>query len=291
MTVTRWTFGDVVVHRIEEFSAGFMPVLEMLPQATPELLDRNRDVFGDEVDREDDVAVLLYQMYLVQTPEHVVIVDTGVGNDKDRGRPEWHRRRDPAFLDGLARAGFAVEDVDLVVCTHIHPDHVGWNTVLRDGAWVPTFPGARYVFVEEEVDFARRRHETEGFAPYADSVLPIIEAGLADLVSGPHALSRHLRLRPATGHTVGHTTVVVGADRDDVVFAGDLLHLALQVRFPELSFVRDADLDRSAASRRELLEAYCDTETVLFTAHLPAPSAGRIRRSDSGYRLVALPDR
>jgi glyoxylase-like metal-dependent hydrolase (beta-lactamase superfamily II) len=279
-----FVLGDVTVHRIVEMERPFMPAREMLPDLTPELLDENRHWLALAALDAEDNFVLCFQSYVVRTPHHTILVDTCIGNDKHRARPVWHQKTDSAYLDGLAAAGFSVEDIDFVMCTHLHSDHVGWNTKLVDGRWVPTFPKARYVFAKTEYDYWAETNAKTPVPPYGDSVLPVMEAGRAELVSDDHALGDHVRLLPTPGHTPGHVAVCFGRGRDEAVMSGDLMHSPIQTRYPELSPRFDTDPAQAAVTRRAFLERYCDTATLCCTAHFPSPSHGRIKRWSEGFR-------
>ncbi|MER8072948.1 MBL fold metallo-hydrolase [Streptomyces sp. NPDC094034] len=285
--VSTFSVEDLTVHRIVELVAPFLPALEMLPSLTPSLLDENRAWLEPHSINESDTFILSYQSYVVRTPHHNIVVDSGLGNDKERPRPEWHMRSGGQFLRGLADVDLGVEDIDFVLCTHLHGDHVGWNTRLVDGRWIPTFPNARYIFSNAEVTAAEAIHQDGGFPAYLDSVRPLFEAGRADLVGDDFHIGDHTRLLPTPGHTAGHTAFSFGKDHDAVVMSGDLLHVPLQMRYPEQSFVRDRDPDLAATTRRNFLERYCDTETLCCTGHFPSPSVGRVRRWADGFRLVS----
>ncbi|MET0878320.1 MAG: MBL fold metallo-hydrolase, partial [Tardiphaga sp.] len=192
------------------------------------------------------------------------------------------------FLDDLRAAGVPPESVDLVICTHLHVDHVGWNTRLDNGRWVPTFPKARYVFGKTEFDYWTETHAKTPVPPFADSVLPVVEARQAEIVRDDYAIGDHARILPTPGHTPGHVAFTFGRGKDDAVFSGDLMHSPLQTRYPELSVKFDVDQPQAAATRRGVLERYCDTDTLCCTAHFPSPSTGRIRRADNGFSCEAL---
>lgn len=171
------------------------------------------------------------------------------------------------------------------MCTHLHGDHVGWNTRLADGQWVPTFPKARYIFNHREYSACEVAHAEAENPVYLDSVLPIVRAGRADIVADDYQLGDHVRILPTPGHTAGHVSFCFGKTADDVVMTGDLIHVPLQTRYPELSFSRDSDPGRAAVTRRAFLERYCDTPTLCCTAHFPSPSVGYVKRWGEGYRL------
>jgi glyoxylase-like metal-dependent hydrolase (beta-lactamase superfamily II) len=282
--------GDLTIHRIIEQETTFLPALELLPALTPELLSENRDWLkqAGAID-ESDVLILCFQSYVVKTPHHTVLVDSCIGNDKPRpNRPKWNMKTDDLFTRGLAAAGVSVADIDFVMCTHLHVDHVGWNTRLENGRWVPTFPNARYLFAKTEFDYWTAQNEKAGVPPFIDSVLPVVEANRAEIVTHDFAIGDHVRILPTPGHTPGHAAFTFGKGKDDAVFSGDLVHSPLQARYPELSMKFDVDQATAAATRRGFLERYCDTPTLCCTAHFPSPSVGRIRRWGDGFACEAV---
>ena len=281
--------ADMTIHKIVELESRFMPALEMLPALTPELLAENRAWLQPYSLDRDDVFKLSFHAYVVETPHHKILVDSCLGNDKPRPRAEWSMRTDDSFLRALAAAGFAVEDIDYVMCTHLHVDHVGWNTRLKNGAWVPTFPNARYVFGQDEHAFWKAANETKENPVYLDSVLPIVDAGRAELVANDYALGDHVRVLPTPGHTSGHMAFCFGRKSDEAVMSGDLMHVPLQTRYPELSFRMDLDQAQAASTRRSFLERYCDTKTLCCTGHFPgAASVGRIVRWGNGFKCEGV---
>ena len=281
--------GDVAIHRVVEQEEPLFDALEFFPGLARETLDENRSWLEPAaLDPATGKVRLCVQSYLVRTPRHTILVDSCVGNGKERpGRPFWHMRRDDSWERGLAAAGARVEDIDYVMCTHLHADHVGWNTRLEDGRWVPTFPNARYVFGEEEFAHWSAEHAKAANPAMADSVLPVVEAGRADLVRSDAALDDHVRLAPTPGHTPGHCSVELGRGRTDAVLTGDLIHSPLQARYPELSMRADHDPALAARTRRRFLECHCDAGTLVCTAHFPSPSVGRLARWGGGFRFDA----
>jgi glyoxylase-like metal-dependent hydrolase (beta-lactamase superfamily II) len=220
----------------------------------------------------------------VKTPHHTILIDSCIGNDKARPtRPKWNMKTDDTYMRGLKSAGIAVEDIDYVMCTHLHVDHVGWNTRLENGKWVPTFPKARYVFAKGEYDYWAAQHEKAEVPPFGDSVLPVVAANKAEIVGNDFAIGDHVRILPTPGHTPGHVAFTLGRAKEDAVFCGDLMHSPLQLRYPELSPKFDVDPAQAAKTRRSFLERYCETDTLCCTAHFPSPSAGKIRRKGNGF--------
>ena len=281
--------GDITVDRIIELEGSFMPALEVLPGLTPELLAENRPwLQPDALDQQDNLR-LCVQSFLVRTPRHTILVDSCVGNGKNRpARPNWHMKSDDRWMRGLAAAGTSVDTIDYVMCTHLHVDHVGWNTRLQDGRWVPTFPNARYVFAQTEYAYWEGQHAQAPNEIFADSVLPVMEAGQADLVDSEHALGDHVRLLPTPGHTPGHVSVLLGKGGTGAVVSGDLIHSPLQARYPEMSAKFDVDQAASAVTRRAFLERFAETETICCMTHFPSPSIGRMKRWGHGFRCEAL---
>jgi glyoxylase-like metal-dependent hydrolase (beta-lactamase superfamily II) len=277
--------GDLTIHRIIEQETTFLPALELLPTLTPDLLAENRPwLLGTGALDTKDMLVLCFQSYVVKTPHHTILIDSCIGNDKPRPlRPNWNMKTDNTYMRMLATAGFAVEDIDFVMCTHLHTDHVGWNTRLDNDRWIPTFPNARYIFGKDEFDYWTEQNATTPAPAFIDSVLPVVEAKRAEIVRNDYEIGDHLRILPTPGHTPGHVAFTFGRGRDAAVFSGDLMHSPLQTRYPELSVKFDVDPAQAILTRRGFLERYCDTDTLCCTAHFPSPSMGKIRRRGEGF--------
>lgn len=273
--------GDVTIGSVVEIGRSSYATVSMLPDASPEAIAAHhgwlKPHFWD--DTTGDLGSRI-QTYVVRTPRHTVLIDTCIGNDKERrGSPLWHMRHG-TFLDDLAEAGIAPDQVDYVVCTHLHVDHVGWNTRLVDGRWVPTFSRATYVFAGEEWEYWR--HEKD--LCIADSVLPVVEAGQAQLVDHDHVIDQWLRLEPSPGHTPGHVCVRVTASAGQAVLSGDLMHRTVQVAEPQWSSRFCYDAKRAAITRREFVERHADTGVLILATHFPRP--GYIVREGGGTRFV-----
>ena len=282
--------GDLTMHRIIEQETTFLPALDLFPALTPDLLAENRSWMqsAGALDA-NDVLILCFQSYIIKTPHHTILVDSCIGNDKPRPlRPKWNMKTDDTFMRALAGAGISVKDIDFVMCTHLHVDHVGWNTRLEGGRWVPTFPNARYIFGKTEFDYWTEQHANTPVPPFGDSVLPVVEAKRAEIVHNDYEIGDHVRIQPTPGHTPGHVAFTFGRRKDDAVFSGDLMHSPLQTRHPDISPRFDVDPTLAAKTRRGFLERYCDTDTLCCTAHFPSPSTGRIRRLGSGFSCEAV---
>ena len=277
--------GDATIHRIIEMECGFTPALEFLPNLTKQQLDENRSWLAPAALDKDDNLVLCFQSYVVQIGGKNILVDSCIGNDKERSaRPLWNKKKDDAFMKGLAAAKLTPNDIDFVMCTHLHVDHIGWNTKLENGRWVPTFPKARYLFSKIELDYWVEENKKTPLVQIQDSVIPIVEAKACDLVTSDHSLNDLVTLIPTPGHTIDHYAVTIGKGGKDAVFTGDLIHTPLQARYPELAMRVDYDPAQGAASRRAFLETYCDTGTLCCFAHFPSPSKGYVKRWGDGFK-------
>lgn len=290
---TKFQVGDMTIHRIVELEAGtadpmYHP-LKFFPDLDPGVLEENRSwMTGNGLDPEHGNILLCFQSYVLRTKHHTILIDTCIGNDKEHPtRPHWHKKADKNWMAGLAAAGLTVDDIDFVMCTHLHPDHVGWNTRLENGRWVPTFPKARYLFSEKELRHWEQEHAKAPITYMTDSVLPIVAANRADLVTSDHALDDHVRLEPTPGHTPDHFAVRAGRGRDGVAFTGDCIHSPLQARYPELGMRADWNSKMGGESRRKFLEGVCEDQTLVCTMHFPSPSVGRFSRWGEGFRFAA----
>jgi glyoxylase-like metal-dependent hydrolase (beta-lactamase superfamily II) len=280
--------GDLTIHRVIESEAPLFDPLTFFPTLTQQLLEQNLSwLKPDYVDPVSGNLVLCIQSYIVRTPHHNILIDSCVGNHKDRpAYPFWNKMTSGRYEKNLAATGLTVDDIDFVMCTHMHVDHVGWNTRLENGRWVPTFPKAKYVFADRELAFWTEKERTDpGQQPWiVDSVLPIIQANRQEVVSSHHQLSDIVRLVPTPGHTVDHYSVHVGKTGADAVIAGDMVHSPLQARYPDLGMRADYDRAQGGESRRALFSKLCDTSTLLCTGHFPSPSTGRLTRWGDGFR-------
>ena len=287
---TQIKLGDITIHRVvEQEAATFFDALEFFPALTKELWEENRGWLQPKYIDPAGKVVLCVQSYLVQTPHHNILIDSCVGNHKPRpARPMWNMMDSDTYEKSLAATGIGMADIDYVMCTHLHVDHVGWNTRLENGRWVPTFPKAKYLFADRELEFWTAKHKEDAAAcPWVtDSVLPIVQANRAEVVKSSHALNDHVQLFPTPGHTIDHFSVQIGKTGQDAVITGDMIHSPLQARYPEISMRLDYDSKQSGITRRDLFGRLCDTPTLLCMAHFPSPSTGRIARWGDGFKVV-----
>ena len=280
----QWTIGDVRVTQVVETEAA-LPVDVLLPAAAPDevaavpwlapFLDGN------------GFARLSIASFLVETPELRIVVDCCAGNDKPRSFPGFDQLSTP-YLDHLAAAGFGREAVDVVVCTHLHVDHVGWCTTLEGGEWVPTFPAARYLMGQVEYEHWRTQEESpDERTAFADSILPVVDGGLVDLVEPDHQVCREVRLVPTPGHTPGHVSVRISSGGDEALITGDMVHHPAQIAWPDWSCFLDHDGSRSAAVRREVFGAAAKESTLVIGTHFVGPTAGRLTVDGDAFRFEA----
>ena len=288
--MSSWDLGGVTVDRVLENEAPLLAPDILFPDFDSEVFDAHRDWLEPNLLQPGtDLLILAFNSYVIRTKHHVILVDTCTGNDKERPhKPRYHMKNWP-FLERLAAAGLSPADIDFVMCTHLHVDHVGWNTQLVNGRWVPTFPNARYLFTKDEFehwqnDEKRALYTTDPY--FEDSLLPVIEAEQADFVDMDYAFDDTAWLDPTPGHTPGHVCVHVKGGRGEAVMSGDLMHHAFQCTMPAWNSCFCVDPTASRAMRRAFLERYADTGTLIMPAHFPTPSVGRIRRHGDAFRFA-----
>ena len=280
-----WKIGDVTIKRIVEIE---MPVPHderhpFLAEARPEALKEIPWLYPHYVTEEGHLRLSIHAL-LVEAPGLRLVVDTCIGND----RPRSITGRQPlstGFLQQLTDAGWAPESVDAVICTHLHVDHVGWNTMLEGDRWVPTFPNARYLIGRREYAHWSAEGDEEAQTILSDSVKPIFEAGLVDLVEMNHRLSAEVRLKPTPGHTPGHVSVVIESGGEIAVISGDAIHHPCQMAHPHWSPPFDSDPVGSVTTRRALLEEVADQPVLFIGTHFAAPTGGRVKRDGDAFRL------
>jgi len=280
--------GDITIDRVLEYEGPIFKLDFLLPDVPPGLLEANTDwLMPRYVDPETGNVVLSIHSLILRTPRHTILIDACVGNDKERPeRAFWHRAQFP-YLRNLAALGLAPEDIDFVLCTHMHADHIGWNTKLLDGRWVPTFPNAKYIFAKREYDYweAANRRAPVNHNSFNDSVLPVVEAGQALLVADDHQIEDGIWLEPAPGHTPGNIIVHVKRNGARALLVGDAVHTPVQFAMPALSSSFCTDPVQSAKTRARIIDRVAETDTVFLTAHFPTPTAGRVVRHKQAFRF------
>ena len=284
--------GPFRVHRIVELQGAFLAPETLFPSATPEEISATAAA-GDPnlFDRDRNLLVMSFHSIVVRTPGCTILVDSCVGNDKPRpNNPHWHQRRG-TYLEDLAVAGLAPEDIDIVMCTHLHADHVGWNTRLQNGEWVPTFPNARYLFAKTEVEHWQQVLENSppdeiNHGSWADSVAPILEAGQAVLVAADQQVADGVALIGAPGHTPGNVIVKLEQRGERAYLTGDVIHHPIQVEHPQWSSCFCWDPEQSAETRLKTLTTLAREDAWLLPAHFPTPTAAKIHHTAAGFRMA-----
>ena len=284
-TPIAWSVGDARLTCIAELEVHW-PFGILLPGAEDVIDDY--DWLRPDFVTDDGRMRLSMHSVVIESAGLRIIVDTCVGNDKSRpGAPPFEQLSTP-FLGDLEAAGFAPETIDYVVCTHLHVDHVGWNTRLVDGQWVPTFPNARYLFVQAEYDYWRA--EPQDYGPvFEDSVQPVMDAGLADLVSPDHRINDEVWFESTPGHTPGHVSVIISSAGERAVITGDMIHHPLQFARPDMASSADYAADgASTATRLEAFPRWSDGRLVIGT-HFAGRTAGHIEATDQPNSWVFAP--
>jgi glyoxylase-like metal-dependent hydrolase (beta-lactamase superfamily II) len=283
----RWHIGDATVTAIVEAQTSGIPPAMFFPGATA------ADVAAEswlvpEFASTEGALIFRVQAFVIDVDERRIIVDPCVGNDKRRALPFWHLQR-YTFLDDLVAAGFEPLGVDLVVHTHLHADHVGWDTCLVDGQWVPTFANARHVYTRRELEFRKSSDQPNVEDVYGDSIAPIFAAGLADIVAEDEDLGDGLRLAPTPGHTPGHTSLWLESAGERAVISGDLIHHPVQCARPDWAEIADADVELARRTRHSFLNDVALERVLMFGTHFPTQPAGSVVPHEDTWRFVPVP--
>jgi glyoxylase-like metal-dependent hydrolase (beta-lactamase superfamily II) len=275
-----WKVGNVKITKVVEIEAiGGSRFL--LPQATYEEVQKLPWLVPEFANEQGKLRLTIHSLIL-ETPTRRIIVDTGVGNDKQgRGIPTWNNLQKP-FLEDLTKAGYPPDSIDTVLCTHLHVDHVGWNTKLLNGKWVPTFKNARHVFGKTEYEHWKASAPTPSH--FEDSVKPIVDAGLADLIPGDHKLTDELTMIPTPGHSPGHMSIHIKSAGEEGLLTGDVAHHPVQMYHLGWSSLADSDGVQAAKTREELCARFADKPVLVIGGHF---SAGHIKQDGKRFRYIA----
>jgi len=289
--MTKFRLGALEISRVEDFVDPKAPIKFLLPDLGDETISQNLDWLAPRFYDPSDGSVAIHiQSWLLRTRHHTILVDACVGNHKTRHFPPFHMRDIP-YLDRLKHAGAGPDQIDYVFCTHLHSDHVGWNTRLDNGRWVPTFPNAKYLFSRADVEaLDPRRGALSGWDDasdaFLDSAIPVIESGQAQILDGEHQVGDGMTILPAPGHTPGHCYLRVEDSGDSGLFTGDALHHPVQIAAPEVNSFACLDADAARATCVKVLEECCDQHRLLIPGHFAPPHQGRIARMGDGFRFL-----
>lgn len=278
----RWNIGDVRVTQVRE-TLQVLPGNGLLPDLEPAVVAANRDWLHPHFVDDEDRLLLSIHALVLQSQGRTIVVDTCVGDRPIPGMDalSWGGA---GFLDDLTSAGFPPDQVDTVLCTHLHFDHVGWNTVLVDGAWVPTFANARYLFARVEYEYWDGGAGGSALT-FGDAVRPVFEAGLADLVETDHRVTDEVWLEPSPGHSPGHVSVRISSRGEEAVITGDLVHHPVQFVAPHWRMSADDDPDRARQTRLDFRSRYADAPVRVFGTHFGGPSCGHLRTHGEAWRF------
>jgi glyoxylase-like metal-dependent hydrolase (beta-lactamase superfamily II) len=284
--------AGISVHRVEEFTDATCDALTFFPDLTVDLVNKHAAWLVPQFyEASNNTIRLVFQTWVLKTKHHTILIDTCNGNHKPRPYFPAADQLNTPYLERMKAAGCAPEDVDFVMCTHMHIDHVGWNTRLESGRWVPTFPKAKYLFAQAEYDQYLPENYVDGKPPmfadvFEDSVLPVIQAGQAQLVDGRYELNDAITIDPAPGHTPGHYIVRAGAPGEIGLFVGDAIHNPIQIAEPQISTAFCSDKALAAETRRRILEEAAEHGHLLVPTHFDPPYIGHVKRNGSGFRFL-----
>jgi len=289
--MSRWRIGNIGVDRVAELEGPLFPPGAVFPDFDPEILERHGDdLVPAHYSVELGLVLGTVQSYIIRTGSKTILVDTCCGNHKERpDEPPFHNLNTP-YLERLAALGAGPEDVDYVLCTHLHVDHVGWNTRLENGRWVPTFPNATYIFSQADLDFLLDlkkmgpAHAAQA-AQYDDSIAPIIEARKGRVIEADQALTPELEINFEPGHTPGHIILKALSKGEGALFIGDVIQHPFQLYRPNWNSVHCALPDLARSARRNVLEQCVREDLLMFPAHFANPYAFKIARREGGYAL------
>ncbi|MGO8914238.1 MAG: MBL fold metallo-hydrolase [Bradyrhizobium sp.] len=278
----RWNVGRVRIAKIVELET-IGSTRFILPMASHEEILNLPWLIPHFASEEGRLKMSIHAL-VVETPTRRIVVDTGLGNDKQgRNVPTWNNRKTP-FLEAMTAAGFPPDSIDTVLCTHLHVDHVGWNTRLEGNRWVPTFEKARYLFGKTEYEYWRDHSaEPDKAAVFHDSVKPIMDAGRADLVASDIRLCDEIALIPTPGHSPGHLSVHIRSEGEEGLLTGDVAHHPCQMAHLDWSSTADSDPVEAIATRRDLFSRFADRPILVIGGHF---DAGAIRRDGDAFKFV-----
>jgi len=282
VTMNQWQVGKVKITRVVEMEVKGGTRF-ILPQATRDVVKPIKWLQPHFADEEGNLIMSIHAL-VVETPDKKIIVDTCIGNDKTRSIPNWTNLQLP-FLDDLKKAGYDREGIDTVLCTHLHVDHVGWNTMLVDGQWIPTFPNARYLMADTEFNYWIDQKDGDYGDVMGDSVKPILEAGLIDLVDFNHRVCEEIYLQPTLGHTPGHVSVHIESEGQQAIITGDCIHHPCQIEKLDWSSSADYDASQAIQTREQLLAEFADKDVLIIGTHFATPTAGYFKKAGETYWL------
>lgn len=286
--------GSISVHCVHETAGPLLHAQKFFPAMTDEMFKAAQRTLPAGNLSPDGEVILSFHSYLVRTGRYNILVDACCGNGKDRPHRPAYSNLNTDYLETLEAAGCRPEDIDFVLCTHLHWDHVGWNTQLLNGEWVPTFPNAKYIMSRAEYDYWDAHYAKDPAnvhrVAFEDSVQPLVRAERAVLVEDSFDFDTGIWLEPCIGHTPGQVVMNLASGGAAGVMTGDVIHHRIQLDEPQLSCLADTDQEMARSSRLALMEKHADTGNILFPAHFPAPTFGSIASKPSGHGFTLSAD-
>jgi glyoxylase-like metal-dependent hydrolase (beta-lactamase superfamily II) len=279
----KWQIGDIVVTSVVEQSFGWSSPSFLFPDATNELVQRHGWLVPDFADSEGNINGSI-QALVIDQPDRRILVDPCVGNGRVRFLPNWHMQQFD-FMERFAAAGFTSQSVDIVLHTHLHADHVGWDTSLQDGVWTPTFTKARYLYVRDELEWHKESWDPDRREVWQDALSPVFDAGLADVVECDHDLGGGISLAPSPGHTGGHVSIWLNSGGEVGLVTGDFMHHPLQFAEPSLREIADDDVDLARATRSKMISQASELDALLIGTHFASHSGGRVVPDGEAWRF------
>jgi glyoxylase-like metal-dependent hydrolase (beta-lactamase superfamily II) len=284
--IRHWRVGDVEIASIVEVYGFEDDISMLLPDATPQFLQQFKWLVPHFATPEGKM-IISFQCFVLRSKGRTVMIDTCIGNDRQREFDVFCNLQS-TFIEDLATAGFPAEEVTDVLCTHLHFDHVGWNTRLVDGKWVPTFPQARYLFGRSEFQHWKHLRDTDGYhhmGHLTDSIDPVVEAGLVEFIDADFRVTSEVSLIATPGHTPGHVSVLIESRGQSAVITGDLMHNPVQIAIPATEARFDMDKAQAARTRSEFVQRFNNTSTLVIGSHFADPTAGHIVPDGKAWKL------
>jgi glyoxylase-like metal-dependent hydrolase (beta-lactamase superfamily II) len=284
MNTHRWKVGDCTITTVVEDQSERIPPEAFFPEATAADVAKHAWLVPDFADAKGRIAMAV-QAFVIEIAGRTILVDPCVGNGKKLPFAFWNERDWP-FLERFTEAGFHPAKIDTVVHTHLHADHVGWDTQLQDGGWAPTFPRARHLYTEAALAWCRAGEGVAVAGVYDQSVAPVIDAGLADIVGEDADLGDGLRLEPTPGHTPGHVSLWIESNGETALISGDFVHHPVQCAEPQWREIGDEDVEVARQTRRSMLSRAAECGALFLGTHFPTAPAGRVEARGSVWRFV-----
>ena len=289
-TIRSWKIGDVEVTRLVEVDAWADDISMLWPEAGPEDV-KAYPWLQPNFATPDGRMIMNFQCFVMRVRDRKIMLDTCIGADRKRQFDIFTNMRS-TFLEDLAHAGFDPQEIDTVLCTHLHFDHVGWNTMLVDGKWVPTFPNARYLFGRHEYEHWMKLKEAGEYHELNhmyDAVEPVVEAGLVDLIEPDHKVCEELGLIQTPGHTPGHVSILIQSRGESAVITGDMMHHPIQFEQPATIARFDMEQEVASKTRVDFVDRFANSETMVIGSHFSNPTGGWVVRDEDGCRFEQAP--